>query len=208
PRCSSGNGFGRRHCRLVLTSPSARSPGCSLAKSLCSGICNWLTRAKAGCEQSLGQRRKCEPLWPVAADHFFQNSCPILHRIGDDFVPRCRVAERNDWFARDDLVFAIAGPDDEERIDWCLGSERKNKGSVRQKNLAIKEFHGRASDFANHTVALNRNDLATAQSVSQIECKRSSIAAVADFDRACARLLQGKIEVCGGERVRLGRSDQ
>src|SRR5260370_26828826 len=37
--------------------------------------------------------------------------------------------------------------------------------------------------------------------------RSSSIAAVADFDRAGARLLQGKIEVLGGERVRLRRAD-
>src|SRR5207253_9263998 len=49
---------------------------------------NWWTRAKVGRERSLGQRGKGEPLWPVAADHFFQHSRPILHRIGDDYVPR------------------------------------------------------------------------------------------------------------------------
>src|SRR4029077_5058987 len=80
-----------------------------------------------GRERSLGQRGKGEPWWPVAADHFSQHSRPILYRIGYDYVPRCRVADRKNWFARNDLVFAIAGPDDEERIE-------RNRRSVAPSN--------------------------------------------------------------------------
>lgn len=75
------------------------------------------------------------------------------------------VAGACDRLSRDNFVFSIAGPNDEQRINRRSGDEGKDKWAVRQSNFAIEDSNRRARNFTDHAIALDRNDFACSERV-------------------------------------------
>ena len=63
-------------------------------------------------------------------------------------------------FAHNDLVAAITGPGDEERIDRHAGDLGEDERAVGQANVVAKKMRRCRRQISLHAIALNRNDFA------------------------------------------------